>query len=97
MREGPQPLRPSLSTRCVHALTPQAYKSKNYMLEYYKNGSRTGIKERGSAKYKFGFGGTNCCFNETQLRAIGAQTIRKLDEGMREDAAKAWAIQKVKK
>ena len=67
------------------------------MTEYYKKGNRIGIKTRGDAKYRFGFGGAKCECNETQLRAWADEVMKLMDEGTSEEDAKAWIDQQLGK
>ena len=71
--------------------------AKRYGVMYYKNGNCIGIRQKNHSKSQvMNFGGKHCGKSEKELRAIAAQVVRNLEEGlMSESSAKAWAREQV--
>ena len=71
--------------------------AKRYGVMYYKNGNCVGIRQIFYSKSQvMNFGGKHCGKIAKELRAIAAQVVRNLEEGlMSESSAKAWAREQV--
>ena len=81
----------------LHACMRQDLEPKRYSIMYYKNNNSVGIRKMSDPKQPqiFSFGGKNCGQTERALREIGVAVIKKLRDGMSDDAAREWARAKI--
>ena len=80
----------------VPAVVPAAAAGpkNDYGFNYYKNHNSIGIKAKfGACNQVFSFGGTKCTKTEEQLRAIAAQIVADLHEGVSEADAKKKGVE----
>ena len=66
----------------------QAYTSKSYLVNYYKNSDIIGIKKKGGGQL-FSFGNKKE-LGEERLRAWADDVLKELDKGMSPINAKKW-------
>ena len=66
----------------------QAYTSKSYLVNYYKNTDIIGIKKKGGGQL-FSFGNKKE-LGEDRLRAWADDVLKELDKGMAPLQAKKW-------
>ena len=76
----------------ILALQDVEYLGEKYSKMWYKKNDSVGIRRRFGDKKQIWSFGSQSALGKDALMQLGCQCLRKLDEGMAEDAVREWVV-----